>query len=249
MSNGKPGIWRLALAVLTGVLLAGKQEAWAGFFDPCVPPGDATIVVTEDTTVKNEAAILEDENFDDCTIEVADGVVLRLQNVVVSTTLDGRVDFDGGDTSSLIIKNSTLNVCDSDIFGFQEVSITHSTFVDPPDTTCDVKEMEPFGDITIIASVLTTRGEGDSDVQVTSQEGDVTVKNSTIVATDDVFIEAQTGNATVQASSVTANVDIAILGAGAVRAIANTLQAGGAVTITGNPCTSRANSPDVPCSP
>ncbi len=74
MSNGKRGIRRLALAVLTGVLLAGTQEAWAGFFDPCVPPGDAMIVVTEDTTVKNEAAILEDENFDDCTIEVADGV-------------------------------------------------------------------------------------------------------------------------------------------------------------------------------
>ena len=134
-----------SLLTAAAMLLAGTSTAAAQVFARCEPEGDATIVVTENTTVRNETAILEDERFEDCTVEVADGVVLRLQNVVISTTLDGRVVSGGGDTSSLIIKNSTLNVCDSDVFGFQEVSITHSTFLDPPDTTCDVKQLESTG--------------------------------------------------------------------------------------------------------
>ncbi|WP_033411817.1 hypothetical protein [Methylosarcina fibrata] len=238
----------MIMILVIGIAMGNGSVAWAGFFDACAADGDATITVTQDTTVKNERVTLQAEDTQQtCTIEVDDGVKLRLQNVNVSVTNGKRVNFIGGDTSSLIITNSKINACDSDMFGFQLVDISHSTFVDPPNGGCDVKELEPTGEIKIISSVLTTEPPGDSDVQITSQLGNVTVKNSTIISGDDVLIEAEAGDATVQANNIKANDNIEIIGSGAVKAITNAFQAAGVVTITGNPCRSQSNSPDIPC--
>lgn len=126
-----------------------------------------------------------------CDIEVDDGVTLRLQNVNIRVANGKRVNFSGDDTSRLIITNTNINACDSDMSGFQLVDISHSTFIDPPAGDCDVKELQPTGKIRITSSVLTTEPPGDSDVQITSQLGNVTVKNSTIISGDDVRIESK----------------------------------------------------------
>lgn len=238
----------MIMLLVSGIAMGKGSVVWAGFFDACAADGDATITVTQNTTVKNEHVTLQAAaTQQNCNIEVDDGVTLRLQNVNISVTNGKRVNFSGGDTSRLIITNTNINACDSDMFGFQLVDITHSTFVDPPAGGCDVKELEPTGEIRIISSVLTTEPPGDSDVQITSRLGNVTVKNSTIISGDDVLIESEAGDATVQANNVITNSDIEIIGAGAVKARKNAFLAGGDVTITGKPCTSKSNNPDVPC--
>jgi hypothetical protein len=87
---------------------------------------------------------------DNCTVEVADGVTLRLINVTIPST-DKRLIFEGGPTSQLYIQRSNIRACDSDMFGFQHMVISTSTVSDPAgdDAGCDVKEMYITGDAEI----------------------------------------------------------------------------------------------------
>jgi hypothetical protein len=244
MSSFGRAQWLSRLALAAGMLLAGTQVAWAQFFDPCVEDGDGTITVTEDTTVSNQSVTLQT----DCEIVVAEGVTLSLLNVNISVPSEEFLEFEGGDTSILNIRNTRINACDSDIFGFQAVDIMSSVLVDPPNATCDVKELEPTGSIRVVNSVLTTNfTEGDTDIDITSELGDVTVRTSVISSGDDVLIQSEAGNVTVQQNNVSAVVTIEIIGFGAVQVTRNTLRAGDGVTVTGNPCTSSSNSPNVPC--
>ena len=116
-----------------GMLLGGAKVARAGFFDACLAPGEQTITVVQDTTVRNERATFQtDGSGDDCTVVVNDGVRLRLVSVTIDVVGDEFIEFEGGDTSSLSIESSTINACDADISGFGQVRIASSKILDPP---------------------------------------------------------------------------------------------------------------------
>jgi hypothetical protein len=250
MSSFGRAQWLSRLALAAGILLAGTQVAWAGFFDPCVEEGDATITVTEDTTVTNESVTQrEEEEGQECFIEVAEGVTLRLHNVNVSFQNGKRVTFQGGDTNKLIIRNTRINACESDVFGFRTIDITNSSLVDPTNVDCGNKNLESSGSIRIFGSVIISNRSELTDVAVFSFSNNVTVRSSMIASGDDVFIVSEAGDVTVLTNNVTASEGIHIIGSGVTQVINNALRASGGVTITGNPCTSLNNSPDVPCSP
>jgi hypothetical protein len=241
----------LLLAALALVLLVGRAGiAHAGFFDPCLVPGDGTITVTQNTVVANRRVTLPaDQSQRSCDIEVADGVSLTLVNVTVNVANDKRLNFSGGDTSSLSIVNTSVNACDNDIFGFKQVTITNSRLVDPQDGECDVKEFYVTGNVTISKSLLTAQPpEADSDIVISSENGSVTLAHDTLIANDDIKIQAPGGGVSVTRSRLSAQGNIDISGAGRVEVVGNELQAAGSNTISGNPCRSLFNRPHVSCS-
>ena len=232
-----------------GMLLGGAKVARAGFFDACMAPGDQTITVVQDTTVRSERATLQtDGNFDSCTVIVNDGVRLSLISVSINVVQDKQIIFEGGDTSSLSIESTTINACDTDILGFGQVRITSSKLLDPQNSeNCDGKEIEVTGDITITGSTLAAPTSTSSYMQIFSDNGNIILKSNNLIVGDSIEIGAQSGTVTLSSNRLTAENDISITGAGQVSALSNVFQTPGTVTITGNPCTSRSNSPPVPC--
>ena len=94
----------LLSALALGMLLGSAKVARAGFFDACMAPGDQTITVVQNTTVRGEKVTLQaDDTQETCDIEVNDGVTLRLESVNVNVVNGKRINFSGGDTSSLVI--------------------------------------------------------------------------------------------------------------------------------------------------
>ena len=56
-----------------------------------------------------------------------------------------RVTFQGGDTNKLIIRNTRINACELDVFGFRTIDITNSSLVDPTNVDCGNKNLESSG--------------------------------------------------------------------------------------------------------
>jgi hypothetical protein len=253
-SQAKWGRSFLRIVLLSGLALGQGAVAWAGFFDACVP-GQATIEVTQNTLVKNETVTLPGTDFHDCIISVADGVTLAFKNVRVTVTGDTRLAFEGGATSSLLISGSTFHACDNDIFGFGAgVQIVLSELKEPVGAVCDIMEIEPDGDLQILSSTLRT----DTEMELAA-DNKVTIQKSTLDATNtypaygNILIgQAAFGGTTqhvlVEKSDLLADNDIEISAQQDTTVIKNDFQAGGSVTITGDPCTSQFNRPDVPCS-
>ncbi|MFO1070370.1 MAG: hypothetical protein U1E14_17790 [Geminicoccaceae bacterium] len=231
-----------------GSLLAGVAgEARAGFFDACMPPGNQTITVHQNTVVRNERVLLQDNGFDDCNIAVDDGVTLTFRNVRVSVESEKRIAFDGGESSRLNVLGSQFAACDFDVFGFADVRIETSRLIDPPNSTCDVKELEPTGNLTVRGSLLRTNPGGDTNIELTSEVGRVVIERSLLDAGDDIGIEGFTGTS-VRLSVLRAPVSIGIAGAGPTLATGNLLRSGsGEIGISGSPCTARLNLPSVGC--
>ena len=234
--------------ITTGTLMLGLSgTGQAGFFEVCIPEGDATIEVTQNTTVKNENATLPGDNFDTCNIVVADGVRLKFEKVTVNVTGDKRLVFEGGDNSKLIISNSTLHACDNDIFGFSDlVKIVRSALSEPIGPGCDLLELEPDGDLKIFSSTLS----GEDTIDLSSGKT-ITVKNSTMeTENNDINIGAafaDSQNTTIRKTTIITPDDINIGAQQKTKVINNDLQADGMISISGDPCTSKANTPDVPC--
>jgi hypothetical protein len=238
----------LLSALAVGMLLGSAKVAQAGFFDACVAPGSQTITVVQNTTVRGEKVTLQaDRTQENCDIEVNDGVTLRLESVTINVVNEKRINFSGGDTSSLVIASSSITACDHDIDGFQQVTITSSKLTDPLNSDeCDLKEIEVTGNITITGSTL--RASTFNDIQILSENGDITLKSNTLLSIEGIEIGAQSGAVTLSSNRLTSESgEITIEGAGQVSALSNTFRTPGAITITGNPCTSQSNSPPVPC--
>ena len=241
-------------------LVLGSGSASARFFDACAAPGFHMINVVQNTTVRNERIVLfANDTQENCDVEVAAGVTLKLENVRISVTNEKRIDFNGDVTSRLEIKNSVINACDSDVFGFASVDIEYSRLVDPPNAqSCDVKEIEPTGDLTVKSSFIETEGsDTDNDIVLRSSTGRLTVFGVALDATDDIAISSDSGPLSVSFSSLRARnttgnpVGILIDGAGPVRVLATLLRPenGGSITVHGNPCSATANAPPVSCTP
>ena len=232
-----------------GALLAGiAGEARAGFFDACMPPGYQTITVHQNTVVRNERVLLQDDGFDDCAIYVDEGVTLTFRNVRVSVESEKRIWFQGGETSRLNVLGSRFAACDFDVFGFSDVRIENSQLIDPTDATCDVKELEPTGNLTVRGSLLRTNNSGgDTGIELTSEVGRVVLERSLLDAGDDIDIGGVTATS-VRLSVLRAPVSIGIAGAGPTLATGNLLRSGSSeIGISGSPCTARLNVPNVDC--
>ena len=257
-SRAKRG--QLMILVLAGGIAMGNGSvAWAGFFDACVQ-GQATIEVTQNTTVKNERVTLPGSDFHTCQIDVADGVTLEFQNVHVTVTGDTSLRFQGGAGSRLIIGHSIFHACDNDVFGFSAgVQIDHSELKEPVGAGCDLMEIRPEGDLEILSSTLRTDTEMILAPCCSEPAGNtVTVQKSTLDATQTSFgfygnIFIGTGfsgtslHTLVEKNDLTADRDIEIGAQQDTTVIKNDFEAGGGITITGNPCTSEFNRPEVPC--
>jgi hypothetical protein len=238
----------LLSALALGMLLGGAKVARAGFFDACMAPGDQTITVVQNTTVRSENVTFQANGTQErCLIEVNDGVALRLESVTINVVNDKRINFSGGDASSLVIASSSITACDHDIFGFQQVTITSSKLLDPVNSDeCDLKEIEVTGDITITGSTL--RASTFNDIQILSETGNIILKSNTLLSVEGIEIGAQGGAVTLSSNRLTSESGgITIRGAGQVSALSNVFRTPGTITITGNPCTSQSNSPPVPC--
>jgi hypothetical protein len=248
----------MALAAIACALLFGSERASARFFDQCAAPGDQTITVTQNITVRNERiTLIANDTQEVCEIDVNPGVTLTLINVVINVTNEKRINFDGGDTSKLSIQSSSIIACDSDIVGFAQVRINRSRLVDPSNSTsCDVKEIEPTGDISITESFLKTEGpETDNDIVVQSSSGRVTLFGNSLNSIDNIRVTSLAGPVMVSlnkfvSQNTSGNVDngIAINGASSVKVLGNVLHSvGGAVVIQGSPCLAKVNVPSVSC--
>src|SRR4051794_7080198 len=114
VAGGRATMRTLLLSILAlGTLLGGTRVAPPGFFDGSAAPGTHTITVVQNTTVRNERVTLQtDGTFDDCIVDITDGVSLSLLNVMLSVVNDKRLVFQGEDTSSLFIMNTSINACD-----------------------------------------------------------------------------------------------------------------------------------------
>jgi hypothetical protein len=241
----------LAVGVLAaGLVLGGGKLAMAGFFDACLAPGDQTIQVHQDTVVR-ERVLLPSTDFDDCIVEVDPGVTLTLDGARIDVVGDEWLGFEGAPTAKLVIRNSRIRACDTDIFGFSSLTISNSAILDP-NTICDVKEFQVGGDIVISGSVLTTEEgdfpDADSDIQIISEVdgGKVSIVGSTLRAADDLEIEGPAGvtltsNRLIAASTFTAT------SAARLEATGNVVSAPDGVTLTGNPCILAGNSPSLSC--
>jgi hypothetical protein len=237
----------IAAGIASATLIGYSGTAAAGFFDVCLVPGDQTIQVNFDTTVRNEVAPLPTTGGqDNCTVEVADGVTLRLINVTIPST-DKRLIFEGGPTSQLYIQRSNIRACDSDMFGFQHMVISTSTVSDPAgdDAGCDVKEMYITGDAEITRSTLESFGSGDYDIVVQSETGNVTVLQSFLNASDDISLStvSAAGPLRVSESRLQSAETTTVEGAGPTTVLRNRFIAGAGVSISGNPCTAKYNTP------
>ena len=85
-------------------------------------------------------------------------------------------------------------------------------------------------------------------MQIFSDNGNIILRSNTLIVDESIEIGAQSGTVTLSSNRLTAEQDISIAGAGQVSALSNVFQTPGDITITGNPCTSRSNSPPVaPC--
>jgi hypothetical protein len=250
---------QLMILVLAGGLAMGNGSvAWAGFFDACVP-GQATIEVTQNTTVKDETVTLPGADFHTCQVNVADGVTLEFKNVRVTVTGDTSLRFEGGDNSRLLIGHSTFHACDLDVFGFGAgMRIDHSELKEPVGAGCDLMEIRPTGDLEILSSTLRTDTEMILAPCCSVAAGNtVTVQKSTLDATQTSFgygnIFIGTGfsgtslHTLVEKNDLTADRDIEIGAQQDTTVIKNDFEAGGSITITGSPCTSESNRPDVQC--
>lgn len=236
-----------ALALSALVWELGVTAAQARFFDACAAPGDQAIHVVQNTVVRNERITFQsDGTFDGCEVTVDDGVTLKLQNVRIDVVADKSLRFDGGAGSRLLVENSRINACDSDVFGFAFVRIANSRLLDPRGQTCDVKEIEPDGDVQVIGSTLATNVGGDTDVVVSSDSGRVLVQRSTLKAGDDIRIELPE-RVDVSLNGLRAKARITVVG-GATRVLGNLLVAEeGPITIVGSPCSTGLNLPRVAC--
>jgi hypothetical protein len=239
----------LAVGVLAaGLVLGGSKLAVAGFFDACLAPGNQTIQVHQDTVVR-ERVLLPSTDFDDCTVEVDPGVTLTLAGASIDVAGDERLTFEGDPTAKLVIRNSRIRACDTDIFGFSSLTISGSTILDPPNTTCDVKEFYVEGDITISGSVLTTENpEADSDIVIVSEadDGEVSISGSDLRAADDLRIEGPAG-VTLTSNRLRATHTFTATSAARLQATGNIVSAPDGVTLTGNPCIVARNSPSLSC--
>jgi hypothetical protein len=238
----------LAVGVLAaGLVLGGGKLAMAGFFDACLAPGDQTIQVHQDTVVR-ERVLLPSTDFDTCTVEVDPGVTLTLDGASIDVVGDEKLEFEGAPTAKLVIRNSRIRACDTDVFGFSSLTISNSTIRDP-DTTCDVKEFYVDGDITISGSVLTTENpEADSDIVIVSEvdDGEVSIRGSDLRASDDLRIEGPAG-VTLTSNRLRANSNVTATSAARLEATGNIVRAPDGVTLTGNPCILAGNSPSLSC--
>jgi hypothetical protein len=240
---------RIVIAAVTGAIaLLGSTAAEARFFDECAAPGDQTIHVVQNTMVRNERITLQtDGSFDECEVIVDDGVTLTLKNVRIGVVEDKSIRFDGGPTSRLFVDDSRVTACDFDVFGFAFVRVKRSYLLDPRDQSCDVKELEPDGSLEIINSHLRTNVTGgDTDIQLNSSGGYVTVIASQLDSGDDIQISSPI-RTEVKLNALRAASGIEITG-GQTTVIGNLLVAReGEVTVTGTPCRTGLNLPRVTC--
>jgi hypothetical protein len=185
--------------------------------------------------------------------EVADGVTLRFVNVRVEVTGDTQLIFSGEANSRLIIWLSRFKACDMDSSGFGLVRVVLSTLKEPVGAVCDDMELEDIGDLKIVYSRLRT-----DDLMELRPENRVVIRNSTLDATNPsvngkIFIGTGFGapslHTLLKKSRMLADGDITIDAIENTAVIKNKFQAGGSIMITGNPCTSKFNRPNVPCSP
>jgi hypothetical protein len=229
-----------------GLVLGGSKLAMAGFFDACLAPGTQTIQVHQNTVVLRERVLLPSVDFDDCIVEVDPGVTLTLVQVKIDVVGDERLDFDGDPTAKLTIRSSTIRACDTDIFGFGNLTISRSNILDP-NTTCDVKEFFVDGDIAISGSVLTTENpEADSDIVIVSNDGKVTIVRSALRAADDLRIEGPAG-VTLTQNRLRANSNFTATSAAQLEATRNIVSAPDGITLTGDPCILAQNDPSLSC--
>jgi hypothetical protein len=122
---------------------SGSKLAMAGFFDACLAPGTQTIQVHQNTVVRRERVLLPSVDFEGCFVEVDPGVTLTLNQVRIDVVGDERLAFEGGGpTATIMIRNSFIRACDTDIFGFGDLTILRSNILDP-NTTCDVRSSLP----------------------------------------------------------------------------------------------------------
>lgn len=240
------------LALAGSLAIGTSAPAWAGFFDACTL-GAGTIEVTQNTLVKNETATLLGDDFHDCFINVHDGVTLAFKNVRVTVTGDTRIAFDGEGASSLLIQGSTFQACDNDIFGFGGgVQISLSALKEPVGAGCDLMEIEPDGDLTVLSSTLRT----DTEMLLVAPNA-VTVQKSVLDATHGsfgygdiaigTFFFTTSQHTRVEKTGFLADHDITIGAVQDTTVEKNSFAAGGSITITGNPCTALSNSPQVSC--
>lgn len=235
-----------ASMLAAGLVLGGSKFAVAGFFDACLAPGDQTIQVLQNTVVRRERVLLPGVDFEDCTVEVDPGVMLTLDRVNIDVAGDERLEFEGDPTARLAIRNSIIRACDTDVDGFDSLTISNSTILDP-DTSCDVKEFFVEGDIAISGSILSTEDpEADSDIQVESTDGKVAIVRSVLRAADDLQIDGPAG-VTLTRNRLGANSTVTATSGAELRATGNIVTAPDGITLTGDPCVLARNVPTLTC--
>ena len=184
-----------------------------------------------------------------CVIFVADGVTLEFKNIRVTSTGATLLRFIGlGVNSRLLIRGSTFETCDNDILGFGAgVRIDHSVLQDPIEGagSCDLVEMGPSGNLEILSSTLRTLGS----IHLFS-DNTITIEKSTLQA--EFGISIGTGapsplHTRVEKSEITTGGSLEIRADQDTTVLKNDFDAD-SITITGDPCTSKSNTPDVPCS-
>lgn len=245
--------WRapaIAVGIFWAALLGYAEPVAAAFFDACLVKGNQTIQVNFDTIVHNQSATLPADGS--CTIAVADGVTLRLINVTIPPT-NTHLTFTGGATSRLFIRGSNIRACDSDMSGFGRVRISTSTLSDPEgegSDRCDVKEMFITGGVKIYQSTL----QGVFNVDVRSEKGNVTVLRSVMTSgsagrTFSLQTFSPTSVMRVIQSRLNSAGPVEVNGAGATSVLRSRFDAADIVTVLGDPCLAKKNTPDtIACS-
>ena len=229
-----------------GLVLGGSKLAMAGFFDACLAPGDQTIQVHQNTVVRRERVLLPSVDFEDCIVEVDPGVTLTLELVRIDVVGDEQLAFGGDPTAKLTIRNSFIRACDTDIFGFGNLTISSSDILDP-NTSCDVKEFFVDGDIAITRSVLSTEDpEADSDIVIVSSDGKVAIVRSELRASDDLRIEGPAG-VTLTQNRLRANSNFTATSTAQLEARRNIVSAPDGITLSGDPCILVQNVPSLSC--